>query len=160
MMKPANHGIPRWLRASRDFISGRKKPMPMITLRYATPEPRPELRPALAALAARLAAEELGKDPGVTAVLVEPADPQGWYIAGQSLAEARLSAFWLDIKITAGTNTKDETAGFVRAAFAAMREQLGPLHEESYVLVHAADGHAYGYGGRTQEARWAADHPG
>ncbi|MFH5924847.1 tautomerase family protein [Roseomonas xinghualingensis] len=134
--------------------------MPMITLRYATPEPRPDLRPVLAGLAARLAVEELGKDPGVTAVLVEPADPEGWFVAGQSLAEARLSAFWLDIKITAGTNTKAETAGFVRAAFAGIRDLLGALHEESYVLVHAADGHAYGYGGRTQEGRWAASNPG
>jgi len=133
--------------------------MPMITLRYATPEPRRGLRPALAGFAARLAAEELVKDPGVTAVLVEPADPEDWFVAGRSLAEAGLSAFWLDIKITAGTNTRAETAGFVRAAFAGMRDLLGPLHEESYVLVHAADGHAYGYGGRTQEDRWAASSP-
>ncbi|HEY8613239.1 MAG TPA: 4-oxalocrotonate tautomerase [Roseomonas sp.] len=134
--------------------------MPMIMLRYATPDERPGMRPALAALASRLAAERLGKDPGVTAVLVEEADPEGWFVAGRSLAEVGLSAFWLDIKITAGTNTKAETAAFVRDCFAEMQAFIGPLHEESYVLVHAADGHAYGYGGRTQEGRWAAAHPG
>ena len=133
--------------------------MPMITIRYAAPREKPGTRPALAALAARLAAEELGKDPAVTAVLVERAEPADWFVSGRSLAEQGLAAFWLDIKITAGTNTKPETAGFVRAAFGQMEALLGPLHEESYVLVHAADGHAYGYGGRTQEGRWAAANP-
>ena len=134
--------------------------MPMITVRYVTPKPRPELRPQLAALAARLGAEHLGKDQSVTAVLVEAADPEGWFIAGRRPTELGLSAFWLDIKVTAGTNNKAETTRFVSAAFAGMQELLGPLHEESYVLVHAADGDAYGYGGRTQNGRWAAKHPG
>lgn len=134
--------------------------MPMITLRYVTPNDKEDIRPRAAALATRLAHEELGKDPAVTAVLVEPADPQGWFIAGKRPVEAGLSAFWLDIKVTAGTNTKAETARFVKAVFDQMESLLGPLHEESYVLVHAADGDAYGYGGRTQNARWAAAHPG
>lgn len=134
--------------------------MPMITLRYATPAPRPELRSELAALATRLAAETLGKARDLTAVLVEPADPAGWFIAGRPPAEAGLSAFWLTITVTAGTNTKAETARFVREAFAGIEALLGPLHAESYVLVQAADGHAYGYGGRTQEARWAEANPG
>lgn len=134
--------------------------MPMITVRYVTPQARPELRPQIAALAARLSAEHLGKDPTVTAVLVEAADPEGWFIAGRRPTEAGLAAFWLDIKITAGTNIKTETTRFVQAAFASMRELLGPLHEESYVLVHAVDGDAYGYGGRTQNGRWAAARPG
>ncbi|WP_430911025.1 tautomerase family protein [Methylobacterium sp. sgz302541] len=134
--------------------------MPMITIRYVTPSPRPELRKDIAALASRLGAERLGKDQGVTAVLVEEADPAGWFIAGRHPTEAGLSAFWLDIKITAGTNVKGETTAFVAAAFEGMQALLGPLHEESYVLVHAADGDAYGYGGRTQNGRWAAAQPG
>jgi 4-oxalocrotonate tautomerase len=134
--------------------------MPMITIRYVTPEPRPGLRPQIAKLAVRLGAEKLGKDPGVTAVLVEPADPESWFVAGAPPAAAGLSAFWLDIKITDGTNTKAETTAFVKAAYEGMAGLLGPLHEECYVYVHAADGDAYGYGGRTQNGRWAAAHPG
>ena len=134
--------------------------MPMISVRYVTPSPRAELKVAVAELAARLGAEQLGKDPNVTAVLVEEADPRNWFIAGRRPAEAGLSAFWLDIKITAGTNTKAETTSFVQAAFTAMEELLGPLHEECYVLVHAADGDAYGYGGRTQNGRSPAANPG
>lgn len=129
--------------------------MPMIIVRYVCPENRPELRARIAAEASRLAAQHLGKDPAVTAVLVEAADPGGWFIAGTSPTAADLSAFWMDIKITAGTNTKSETSAFIAAAFKEMRELLGALHDESYVLVHAVDGDAYGYGGRSQNARWA-----
>ena len=92
--------------------------MPMITVRYVPPTPRPELRPRIAELARRLGAEKLG------------------------------------------TNTKEETTAFVKAAYEGMEALLGKLHEECYVLVHAADGDAYGYGGRTQNGRWAAAHPG
>lgn len=134
--------------------------MPMITVRYVTPQPRPELPTQIAELAARLGAEKLGKDAGVTAVLAEPADPQNWFIAGKRPTDAGLSAFWLDIKITAGTNVKTETTAFVKAAYEGMQALLGPLHEECYVHVHAADGDAYGYGGRTQNGRWAAANPG
>jgi 4-oxalocrotonate tautomerase len=132
----------------------------MITVRYVTASPRAELRSEIARLAPRLGAERLGKDPNVTAVLVEEADPQGWFIAGNRPTDAGLSAFWLDIKITAGTNTKVDTTSFVQAAFAGMAELIGPLHEECYVFVHAADGDAYGYGSRTQNGRWAAANPG
>ncbi|AUN30490.1 tautomerase family protein [Niveispirillum cyanobacteriorum] len=134
--------------------------MPMIIVRYVTPDPRPELRAQIAGLAARLGAEKLGKDPGVTAVLVEPADPGGWFIAGNRPTDEGLSAFWLDIKVTAGTNTKAETTAFVKAAYQGMADLLGPLHEECYVYVHEANGDAYGYGGRTQNGRWAAAYPG
>ena len=134
--------------------------MPTITIRYVTPEPQPGLRFQIAALAARLGAERRGKDPSVTTVLVEEADPESWFIAGRHATEADLSNFWLDIEITGGTNTKAETACFVRSAFSGMQVLLGPLHKECYVYAHAACGDAYGYGGRTQSGRWAAANPG
>ena len=134
--------------------------MPMITVRYVTPSARPELRADVARLATKLGAEQLGKDPNVTAVLVEEADPQGWFIAGKRPTDDGLAAFWLDIKITAGANTKTDTTAFVKAAFAGMQQLIGPLHEECYAFVHAVDGDAYGYGGRTQNGRWAVANPG
>ena len=134
--------------------------MPMIAIRHVTPQRKPERRRAVAELASRLAAEHLKEDPSVTAILVEPADPDSWFVAGSHPTDDGLSAFWLDIKITAGTNTKAETAAFLRHAFEGIGGLLGPLHPESYVLVHAVDGDAYGYGGRTQNARWAEANPG
>ncbi|TCK30682.1 4-oxalocrotonate tautomerase [Ancylobacter aquaticus] len=134
--------------------------MPMIQIRYATPAPAAGLQAALAHRAAQLAQQWLGKDPTVTAVLVEPADPAHWFCAGRSLAEAGLAAFWLDIRVTEGTNTKDEKAAFIAATFAAFGEHLGPLHGESYVHVMEARGDAYGYAGLTQERRYIAARPG
>jgi 4-oxalocrotonate tautomerase len=115
--------------------------MPMITLRYVTPTPRPELREILAT---RLAAETLGEAPMLAAAPDEPAAPAASFTGGQSPAAAGLSAFWLTIPVTAGANTKADTTRFVREAFTGIEALLGPLHRKSYVLVQAADGHAYG----------------
>jgi 4-oxalocrotonate tautomerase len=53
-----------------------------------------------------------------------------------------------------GTNTKDEKAAYVAAAFEGFSRLLGDLHEESYIHVHDVRAEAYGYGGRTQEFRY------
>lgn len=134
--------------------------MPMITVRYVTPTPRPELRARIAGLARRLGAETLGRSAQVTAVLVEEADPLGWFIGEDHPTDAGLSAFWMDFKMTAGTSTKAETTAFVRAALDGMAALLGTLHEACSVLVHAGDGDTSGYGGRTQNGRWTAAHLG
>lgn len=134
--------------------------MPMITVRYVTPAPSSDLVERIAAAISDWTSQYLGKDPAVTAILVEPADGERWWIAGRRPVDDGLSAFWIDVKVTAGTNVKAETTRFIQAAFAGMANLLGPTHPESYVLVHAVDGHAYGYGGQTQEGRWAAANPG
>ncbi len=92
----------------------------------------------------------------MTVALVEQAESENWFIAGKHPTDAGLAVFWLTITITEGTNTKAETTAFVKSVFDGMRELLGPLHENSYVYVQAANGDAYGYGGRTQNSRWAA----
>lgn len=129
--------------------------MPMITVRYvAPPHTRIEKR-QVATAASNLAKIHLGKDPMVTAVIVEEIDRDSWFIAGELPTDTGLAAFWMDIKITAGTNTKAETSVFVQQAYHAMAGILGDLHQECYVLVHAVDGDSYGYGARTQNSRWA-----
>jgi 4-oxalocrotonate tautomerase len=130
--------------------------MPMITVSYAGGRSEPTLKGAVAQAATELAAEVLHKDPKVTAVLVQSVDPGDWFVAGRSLAQRGLAAFWLEIRITEGTNTKDEKAAFVAAVFERMGELLGRLHEESYVHLIDARGDAYGFGGVTQERRYIA----
>jgi 4-oxalocrotonate tautomerase len=66
------------------------------------------------------------------------------------------SSFFLEVRITDGTNTKAEKAAYVAAVFRAMGELLGSLHAESYVHVHDVRADAYGYGGLTQEHRFIA----
>jgi 4-oxalocrotonate tautomerase len=129
--------------------------MPIIQVRYANAQSQADVRGEVAQLVAEVSARTLGKAMGVTAVISEPVDPAGWFVGGMPLSVSGLAAFWLQITITAGTNTRDQTAAFVAQAFAGMRDLLGPLDERSYVHVQTADGDAYGFGGRTQTARRA-----
>lgn len=131
--------------------------MPMVQIKFALApvhtSDHADIEVRIAALAASLANEKLGKDPDVTAVLVEQVDGARWYCGGRSLAEQGAAGLWLDIRVTEGTNTKSQKAAFIAATFAAMAELLGPLHHESYVHVLEARGDAYGYGGATQDER-------
>jgi 4-oxalocrotonate tautomerase len=130
--------------------------MPLIAVRYATDRAQAGLKAAIARAASDLAAGILHKDPKVTAVLVEAADPADWFCGGHSLAQSGLASFSLDIRITDGSNNKDEKAEFIATVFKRMGELLGPLHEESYVHVHDARADGYGFGGVTQERRYIA----
>lgn len=130
--------------------------MPIIQVKYSTPNAKPGLAPQIAAAASRLSAQHLRKDPDVTAVTVEAVPAENWFAGGVSLAEQGKASVFLDIKIVDGTNTKDEKAAFIAAVFATMGELLGDLHHESYVYVHDVSASAYGFGGRTQERRYIA----
>ena len=129
--------------------------MPMITVAYATSRSEAGLKAAVAKAASDLAAQTLHKDPKVTAVQVQAFDPADWFCAGHSLAQSGLAAVWLEIRITEGTNTKDENA-FIAAVFKRMGELLGPLHENSYVYAHDARADGYGFSGVTAERRYVA----
>ena len=128
----------------------------MITLKLSHPSDRnlTTLIPEAARLAAGLTARILDKDPKVTSVAVEVVSSTHWFVAGESLADQRLASFFLEVRISEGTNTKQQKEAFVAQAFAEFRELLGELHNESYVHVIDARSDAYGYGGRTQERRF------
>ena len=128
--------------------------MPMISIQYATPRSSVELPKEIANAARQLSSELLHKDPNVTAVVVEEIKPANWFVASKSLAEHGLASFWLDVRVTDGTNTREEKAAFIAATFRRMDELIGPLHSESYVRVDDARGDAYGYGGLTQNERF------
>ena len=130
--------------------------MPLITVRYTTQRQSGTLKADIAESVSQLAAQVLHKDPKVTAVIVDSADPADWFAGGKSLAEQKLASFWLDIRIVDGTNSKDEKADYITAVYKRMVELLGPLHTESYVHVHDVRADAYGFGGVTQERRYIA----
>ena len=130
--------------------------MPMITIQYASPQHKPDMSREVAKAVRQLSTDILHKGPEVTAAVVEEIDAAKWFVADKSLAEHGLAGFWLDIRITDGTNTREEKAAFIATAFARMNELIGPLHNESYVHVDDVRGDAYGYGGLTQNERYAA----
>jgi 4-oxalocrotonate tautomerase len=76
-----------------------------------------------------------------------------WHIGG---APAEQPTALLEISITQGTNTQEEKAAFIQAAFAELRRQLaggGVLAPASYVVVRELPARDWGYGGITQWAR-------
>jgi len=132
--------------------------MPMITVQLAA-EPEPGLTRRVVDAVAGLTASVLRKDPKVTAVAVEYLPRRHWFVAGRSTEELGRAAFFVEVRVTDGTNTKDEKARFVAEAFQALRDALGEVDEESYVHVNEVRGDAYGYGGRTQERRFIEARP-
>jgi 4-oxalocrotonate tautomerase len=127
--------------------------MPIINI-AVTGKPDAELSAHIAAQITDITRTHLRKDPTVTAVAVTYIDPHHWFAGGQSLAAQGRNTFWLDIKVVDGSNTKPEFADYLQSVFAAMENLIGPVHEESYILVHEVPAAAYGYGGKTQEFRF------
>lgn len=131
--------------------------MPYLNVRLSTP--LPDGAPArVAALLTDLTAEVLKKKRELTAVVIDPVPADHWFIGGAPLGarQAAVTSFFLDIKVTEGTNTKDEKAAYVQRVFADMQSILGPLDPASYVVIHEVRADAWGYGGATQEFRYVA----
>lgn len=104
--------------------------------------------------ATELTARLLGKDPSLTAVVVDFIAPSQWFIGGRSLAAGGPRSYHWMVSITDETNTKREKALYLDAVHQAMRELLGGVAEHSYVHVADLRASAYGYGGQTQEHRY------
>ncbi|MGY4308118.1 4-oxalocrotonate tautomerase [Bradyrhizobium sp. USDA 4369] len=130
--------------------------MPLINIVYASQRRSLSLKREIADAVTALTAEILRKDPKVTAVIVSEADAADWFAGGASLAEQGLASYWIDVHVSEGTNTKDEKAAYLAAAFDRMASLIGPLHPETYLHVDEVRGDAYGFGGLTQERRYVA----
>ena len=139
-------------RASEGFAT-KENAMPMITVQLAG-EPNAVLAEKVQQSVTGLTAEILGKDPKVTAVVVEFISPRFWFIAGKSAEARRTAEFFVDVRITDGTNTKDEKARYIAETYAALSRLLGGGQSESYVHVNDVRADGYGYGGLTQERRY------
>ena len=112
----------------------------------------------VAASASDLTALLLGKDPSLTAVVIDFIPAKRWFVGGHRLdGRDERSYHWM-VSITDETNTKKEKAAYLSAVHARMGELLGPVAEHSYVHVADLRASAYGYGGQTQEHRY--QHPG
>jgi 4-oxalocrotonate tautomerase len=127
--------------------------MPILNVKVSRPASA-ELTRRISGKLLELTSRILKKQPEVTSIAIDYVAPEHWVVAGRTLVEHGKSSFYFDIKVTEGTNTKDEIAQYVAESFAAFGDILGDLHDESYVYVEEVHGFAYGYGGRTQEFRY------
>lgn len=127
--------------------------MPYLSVKLSPP-PAPETSEQIALALTELTAGILKKKSELTAITVEPIPFGLWFIGGKALAAQGESTFYLDIKVTEGTNTKDEKAAYIKAVFSMAESLLGRLHPTSYIAIHEVRADAWGYGGATQEFRY------
>ena len=126
--------------------------MPALVLKIA-PLQNPERYRQLASALTDLTVHLLGKRREVTAVVIDDLPSARWHIGGVPVDQPTAL---LEISITQGTNTEEEKAAFIHAAFAELQCQLagdGALAPASYVVVRELAASDWGYGGRTQQAR-------
>ncbi len=126
--------------------------MPTLQLKVS-PLQNPSRYRQLASALTQLSGQHLGKREEVTAVMIDDVPAARWYVGGRDVL--RPTAF-LEISITAGTNTEAEKAAFISAAFAELERQLGDgklLENASYVIVRELPAADWGYGGQTQAQR-------
>lgn len=132
--------------------------MPTLVLKLA-PLQNPERYRSLALALTDLTVRLLGKRREVTAVVIDDLPAARWHIGG---LPADQPTALLEISITQGTNTPQEKAAFIEAAYAELQHQLaadGALAVASYVVVRELPATDWGYGGRTQQARKRALQP-
>ena len=127
--------------------------MPILNIKLSS-HPSQEASAKVATVLTDLTVNVLKKKRELTAVAIEYISPSEWFIAGTALAAQSHSSFYLDIKVTEGTNTKDEKAAYVSQVFAAIENIVGSLAPASYIVIHDVRGDSWGYQGLTQEFRY------
>lgn len=130
--------------------------MPILTVKISG-DKNPHTTQAVTAMLLDRTTRILGKKREVTAIVIDYVDRDNWLVGGELLSVKGQNSFYVDIKITDETNTKDEKARYIREVFDGFRAILGDAHEESYIHVHDVRAAAYGFGGKTQEFRY--QHP-
>lgn len=126
--------------------------MPSLIVKI-TPPQHADRHQTLADSLTRITASTLGKRAELTAVIIEELPAAQWHIGGSASLQP---GAWLEISITAGSNSADEKARFVAAAWQTLSDHLaphGPLAAASYVIVRELPAGDWGYGGQTQAAR-------
>lgn len=124
--------------------------MPFVHIRIAGADLTSERLETLQREATQLMATVMRKKAELTAVLVEANEASHWSIGGEPVRQAA----HLDVKVTAGTNSAEEKAEFVRRAHDLLASVAGPdLPLATYVVIDEVAADAWGYGGLTQAAR-------
>lgn len=125
-------------------------PILILTLAAQTQLDEPD---ALAQALTSLSAEVLHKQADVTAVVFQHSALQSWWMGSQPIQQP---AYFLEIRITQGTNSVAEKEAFIAQAHDLLCLHLNDgraLPQANYVCVQELPATDWGYAGRTQEAR-------
>ncbi len=123
--------------------------MPFIDIRLSTPPNQQQAQQLCTGVTSAMG-HIAGKREEVTAVSVQGLAGTTWTIAAQP-PEA-ITAF-VEVKITAGSNSREEKAALIAHLHTLLSDTLGELAEASYIVLHELPAENWGYGGQTQAAR-------
>jgi 4-oxalocrotonate tautomerase len=124
--------------------------MPFVSLKIAGPELTPAQKRALQTGFTELMTGPMRKVHDLTAVAIERIETSDWS-TGAGPSEGRSA--YAEVKVTQGTNSPQEMQQFIAEGHALLTATLGTLPEATYVVVHEIPAQAWGYAGKTQEAR-------
>ena len=111
-------------------------------------EPSAQLTARAVALLTDLTVEVLGKERARTTVVVHYVMGTRWARGGEVPARG----FYVEVKITDGTTSRDEKARYVREVNSALQALL--VGASGYVVVGEIAADSWGHGGETQEERY------
>ncbi len=120
-----------------------------------SPSPTAAEAESIAAGLLRHTRDILGKRPDVTSIRLGGAATDHWFVGAEPVAATHRTTFFLEIKVTQGTNSDDEKSRYIAAVFNEIEALRGDVDPASYVVVHDVDSAAWGYGGVTQQQRLA-----
>ena len=127
--------------------------MPYLNVRIAMNESSSVSEKIVTTLMKRTS-ELLGKKSEVTSIAVDFVAPNLWFVGGARMSDQNAVTFYLDIKVTDGTNTKAEKAEYVKKVFSDFETILGPITPASYIVIHDIRADSWGFQGKTQEHRF------
>jgi 4-oxalocrotonate tautomerase len=127
--------------------------MPYLNVRISMKESA-DVTEKIVAVLMKHTTELLGKKTEVISVAVDFVSPELWFVGGLRIQDQHAVTFYLDIKVTEGTNTKAEKAKYIKEVFSDFETILGPIASASYIVIHDIRADAWGYQGKTQEFRF------
>lgn len=122
--------------------------MPYINIKLNAPKSE-ELKKEIVEMVLNNSQNILKRKKEVTSILVEFVPFEDWFIYDKNC-----TTFYLDIKITKGTTSKDEKRDFIKAIFDKFKELLGDVSNVSYIKIDEISGDCWGYDGTTQEFKY------
>lgn len=131
--------------------------MPFIRISIAGDTPSRDQVATLQVRTTQLMADILGKRPEVTVVAIESSVAAAWSVGGECLAKGQQLA-QMEAFITAGTNSKQEKADFIAAAYQMMFTVFGATMSPVYVVIIEVDAADWGYDGKSQAFRKRSAH--
>lgn len=108
-----------------------------------------ELREAIVSIILDNTTNILNKKPEVTSILVEFVSFNTW-----NINKDNLTTFNVDIKITKGTNTKDQKSNYIKQTYLKIKNVLGDISPASYIIIDEIDADSWGFEGLSQEYRY------